>query len=484
MPTFSELTLAFDADAVIGDELSIIVSNNGTISTKGFSFVASRTGAGEVTVGTPTGNDGETTAINFEAAYDLDNVANYITTVQNTNEVLIQSETEGEDFVAILLDSNDTIRVTATYNNYIPPLDNSNVELALVRSPFYVNTPFNVESSTKVTIDIFVWSGDLASVPAEATRTLTKIRPTIDYSDFNTNLANIVQDELELDTIFDLSAVSQIIDSTVNAVKWFKYVASYTDFENSIADIEGTFAASDGFGYYPEGINPSQPADGILTSVRTARKLPRDGFIILGFMNDTTITNIRVLSEGSQINETHAITGTNESTDFIQYLMVDLSQATTDEFVTVTFLPSNETVIYQICDECRYDPTQIVFKNKFGVWDTLCLFKKGVESLSVEREKYIGNFVSSGTYDTTKHQFKTINVQGQRMVTKSSGYVKEQENELYEQLLLSDLIYFYLTAYVPVRIKTQNLQLKTRVNDTLINYDLEFEYANNVIQNV
>ena len=484
MPVFSELTLTFDVDAVIGDQFSILVDNNGTISTKGFEFVATRVSAGQVTTGTPTGNAGETTAINFEAAYDLDNPSNYITTVQNTNEVLIQSETEGEDFVALLIDSNDTIRITADYNNYIPPIDNSNIELALVESPFYVSTPFNLDTTKKVNIDIYVWSGDLSNVPSTATRSLTKVRPTIDYEEFNTNLSNIVQDEIELDTVYNLSSTTQILDSPTDGVKWFKFVASYVDPENSIADVEGTFAASDGYGYYNQGINPQQPNDSILTSVRTVRKIPRSGFILLGFMNDGTITSIDISSNNNQINASETITGTNISTDFIQYLMVDVSQASTDEYVTVTFQPSGETVVYQLVDECRYNTKQVVFKNKFGVWDVLSMFKKETTTIEVESDTYIGNFVSNATYDITKHQYKTINVKGKESLTKSSGYISENENELYTQLLLSDLVYFYDSGYVPVNVKTKSLSYKTRVNDTLVNYDIDFEYAYNKKQNV
>ena len=112
------------------------------------------------------------------------------------------------------------------------------------------------------------------------------------------------------------------------------------------------------------------------------------------------------------------------------------------------------------------------------------MFKKETTTMEVESDTYIGNFVSNATYDIGKHQYKTINVIGKESVTKSSGYISEDENELYTQLLLSDLVYFYDSGYVPVNVKTKSLSYKTRVNDTLVNYDIDFEYAYNKKQNV
>ena len=78
-----------------------------------------------------------------------------------------------------------------------------------------------------------------------------------------------------------------------------------------------------------------------------------------------------------------------------------------------------------------------------------------------------------------------INVVGKKTFTVNSGYILESENDLYEQMLFSEKIWIYEdSAYVPVNVKSSSLQFKTRVNDKLINYQIEFEYAFNTIQNV
>ncbi len=58
-----------------------------------------------------------------------------------------------------------------------------------------------------------------------------------------------------------------------------------------------------------------------------------------------------------------------------------------------------------------------------------------------------------------------------------------------EQLLLSEKIWctsdLYSTPVVrPVKIVTKTLEKKTRLNDKLIQFEMEFEYANDKINNV
>lgn len=482
MPTFSEITIAFDTDWEIGDSLILKTDTSGTINVDTWDWVATRSAGFEVTEGTPTGNAGETSAINFKAAFDLDYPTGYVTAIQNTNEVLIQSETEGEDFVNIRVEAGNVGTFTVTFSNYVVPPDNSNVDLILTRSPHYVNTPFYSDTTTKVTISLYVWEGDIGTVPATVTQTLTIIRPTIDYAEANTDLSNVIRSYLDVVPSITTASVSQITNNSTNGLKWVYYSAVYTDPSSSPADIVGTLGASDGYGLYSEGVNPTRPTSRVLTDV-TYRKVASNGVILLPFIADGTITSIDVDTEGGEVNATHAITATDESTEFVRYVCIDCSQITTDKIITVDL--GTPVVEYEITDECRYNPKTVIFKNRYGVYDTLTLFKKSNETLSVDREMFNNNYISAGTYDTEKHQFHDINIKSTKIIRLNSGYIDEDENTLYEQLLNSDKVYFYESGtLVPVNIKTSSLEFKTRVNDRLVNYQLEFGYSYNEIQNV
>ena len=120
MPTFSEVVITFPCDFIIDgetpDSLKILtVYNNQIYLNSNWVWVATRLAAFQVTVGTPTANPGERTALNFKTAFDLDHPTGYVTTVQNTNELLIQSELEDEFFTGFRFDATNcsiTIDIT------------------------------------------------------------------------------------------------------------------------------------------------------------------------------------------------------------------------------------------------------------------------------------------------------------------------------------------------------------------------------------
>lgn len=484
MPTYSEVTIEFTNDWVLTDIIKIKTvdsDTNATILQQTWTWVSSRSSSYEVTQGTPTANAGETAAINFKSAFDLDFPTGYVTTVQNTNEVLIQSETEGELFASILIDDEQTGTGTITFNNYIPPFDVSAVTTALVRSPYYIYTPFFSDTTTAINIDLYIWDGDVSSVPATVTESITKTRPTVNYSEFNTNISDILRTNINETPVYDITPNIQLIDN--NNAKWCQYVASYTDPDEVITDIQDTFLAVEGYGYYNEGINPTTPANLILSDCNN-RRVDRNGFVLLPFVNNGTITSIDVDTEGSEINSTLTPTTSNQSTDYIQYVSVNVAQAATDETLTITFNPAGTVYTFNIEDECRYDPLYVVFKNKYGMYENIYLFKKRVDSIMTESEMFVNNYISSGTYDTTKHQLQKQNIQAKEKLTCNSGYISEDENSLYKQLLLSDKVFLYDNGYIPVNVVNSNLEFKTRVNDRLTNYSIEFEYAYNTIQNI
>jgi len=485
MATFSEVLITFDNDWILGDAIKYQTELLSTPTTTGiWVWVASRSSGFEVTEGTPTANAGETAAINFKAAHDLDYPTGYIVTVQNNNEVLIQSETEGQDFISVRPANGNTGTATIVFNNYIEPATPASVPLMFTRSPYYVNIPFLFETTTSATIELFTWVGDIDTPPATATETLTKIRPSIDYAEFNVDLAKTTRDQLEPKPVINLGSSSQVLDNDINSVKWVKYVANYTDPSESIAPIEDTLIACDGYGYMQQGANPSRPTNRILTDVNF-RKTERGSFILIPFVNDSTITSFDIYSQLGTIDDNIAVTTSDNNYEFVKYLCVNVADTTTDDNIVVTVQPSGDTYTYQILDECRYTPTNVVFKNKYGAFENITMFKKRIENIKVDKQQFKNNYISGGTYDISRHQVKDLNIVGKESVKLNSGYITQDENELYKQLLLSDDVYFYEdNSFIPVRPTTSNLEYKTRVNDTVINYTIDFEYAFNTINNI
>ena len=181
------------------------------------------------------------------------------------------------------------------------------------------------------------------------------------------------------------------------------------------------------------------------------------------------------------INETIVIPDTLNSYELIQYLWIDTSEADpTDERIDIVY--NGETIILYLIDECRYTPIDIVFINKAGAEQIITFFKKQVDSINVSDEMFESD---RGQPSEGNHQFVRYNVNSKSKFTANSGFVPEANNETFKQLLLSEKVWRYNDpTFTPLNISSKSLEFKTRANDRLINYEFEFEFGFNDINNV
>lgn len=473
--------------------MSIKRRENGVNTLNTWTWVASRSSGFEVTAGTPTGNAGETSATNFKTAFDLDFPTGFVTAT-DANDIQIDSETEGEDFISIRAsDGSNTlvkgVDYNATFENYEVPFDVSTVDKMLARSPYYITTPFYLDTTTDATIELKIYTGHFTNdEPASATQTITKIRPTVDYEEFNTNISDTVRNYLETVPSLNTANTQDIIDSGLNEVQWVRYTASYTDPQENITDVTGFLGASDGYSEFLDGVNFG--FSGVLTSCER-RKVSENGVILCPFVNDGTYTRVVQSSlPNNEESDTFVFTTSEESTEFVQYVSVNAFDITNDNQVVLTFTLAaggTEIYYYDIQRQCRYPQYTIIFKNKYGFYDTVSMFAKSTESLMTKSDKFVNNYVSNGSYSTTKHQNQKINLTANKSIVLNSGHIKEAENSLYEELLTSEYVWFYGGdggGLTPVNVKTSNWTYKTRINDSLIEYQIEFDYAYQLINNI
>ena len=122
MPTYNTLLIDFTNDWVSGDTIKFNTYLGASTYQGGvWTWNSARMAAFEVAEGIPTANAGERAAINFKAAFDLDYPTGYVTVVQNTNEVLISSETIGETFNDGAVGESQTGTATLTPDNGVSP---------------------------------------------------------------------------------------------------------------------------------------------------------------------------------------------------------------------------------------------------------------------------------------------------------------------------------------------------------------------------
>ncbi len=146
-----------------------------------------------------------------------------------------------------------------------------------------------------------------------------------------------------------------------------------------------------------------------------------------------------------------------------------------------------EVVKVKHLDECKYEPKRITFVNRFGALQDMYFFKKFVEKMNVKRETYKRNIVSGGNYSQFKHQQQQFNTNAKKSFTLSSGYVSEEYNDVFQELLLSEYVWLAVDEkydVVPINVKTSNITYKTSLNDRLVEYTIEFDYSFDTINNI
>jgi len=146
---------------------------------------------------------------------------------------------------------------------------------------------------------------------------------------------------------------------------------------------------------------------------------------------------------------------------------------------------STETIKVKTISENKHTPYRLTFVNKFGALQSVWMFKRSDVSMSVENENYRGFLYNGSSYSVSEHQYKNYNVTARETISLNSGFYTEDYNEVFKQLLLSERVWIdYKDQILPVNIKSKELAFKTQVNDKLIDYKIDFEFAFDKINNV
>ena len=140
--------------------------------------------------------------------------------------------------------------------------------------------------------------------------------------------------------------------------------------------------------------------------------------------------------------------------------------------------------IRRICEPI-YNILRVIFVNKFGALQEFYFNKKNIQSLNVSQESYKSTLISGSSYSTFEHQKYQYNKQASQKITMNTGYVDEGQFQPIQQMMLSEKVWAEIgqTVY-PVNVISSSLEKKTRINDRLVNYSLDFEFAYDVVNNV
>ena len=333
-----------------------------------------------------------------------------------------------------------------------------------VRSPKYVS--IDDSSLSYAILKLYIWNGSSSSQPSAETYNIRKSGVQIVFFE----IAELIRDYL--DTTFDGNYNGQAVWVSTS-------LRAYDSYNVEVGDDGESFIAFDGYNYFEESANVSNP---IMITNRNLSVLKDNTFKIPIY----TITSptVRYYVNG-QLVSTVTYLSSNQSDEQIEYISI-----LNNDKITVTSGSDTQTINIEILEECKYEPKKVTFVNKYGALQDMIFFKKSVEKMNVTKESYKSNILSSNyTYSSSNHVYRDFNVVGKESVTLSSGFLSEEYNEVFKQMMLSEKVWVTnvinsVAQVIPINVKTSNITYKTSLNDKLVEYTFDFDNSFNVINDI
>jgi len=370
------------------------------------------------------------------------------------------------------------------------------MKVVKVRSPFIIEVNEAGAIGSKVELFIYNYGG---SVPATPTYTLSKSNPSATQLSTSYNVSNFVKEYIDnIKAVYpNYYGSSEVVNEwALFRVKRYKLVGTTYTLLDTI-----DYVGANGFTNYSDGIqNPSDTKIGILANTNINKTYysqstyPNDLIQYENLLIDKTTTNTTVVNikyeriDGVAYNNNSNF-GVGFSGIFNVKIPITLAKIDNNFIngckVTITYTPASGSDIIQSfytypIEECKYTPVLCDFINRYGGWETITFFKAQTNAISVKGSEY--NLLPSAiNYNVNKGQSKVFNINGTQTVKLNTGWVDENYNELITDLLLSETV---LLDNKPVKVKTQSHTFKTQLKDKMINFELDFEYSFDLINNV
>jgi len=374
------------------------------------------------------------------------------------------------------------------------------------RSPYYVNT--SITDTSYTTLDVYIWEG---SVTATTTPKYSLKKYAIIGSNWvGYEIAELIRDYI--DVIFDGDYNGQSV--------WYKAIIKvYNSSDVLLNTIDYTTqSAFDSYSYFEENESFNLDYKSLLMSNREMFVLADNVFRIpVNTINSPTVLFLK----NGEVVSTQILSSSTESSNQIKYISVDGGAGNYDSFksrvledngtfentkclkdflnefeigevdtVRISDINGLQTIKIKTLDECKYEPKKVTFINKFGVLQDMFFFKKSVEKMTVKKESYKANIRNQyDSYSISSHVNREFNVIGNESISLSSGYLSEEYNEVFKQLLLSEKVWITnvtdtAVQVLPLNVITSSITYKTSLNDRLVEYTIEFNNSYDTINNI
>ena len=135
--------------------------------------------------------------------------------------------------------------------------------------------------------------------------------------------------------------------------------------------------------------------------------------------------------------------------------------------------------LYTTVEECKYTPVRCDYVNRFGGWETITFFKARTDAYQFESKDF-SLLPDNWDYNPLRGEGKSFNHIAKQSVKLNTGWVEENFMVLLFDLMASETI---LLDNISSKIITKSTPVKTAIKDKMINYEIDFEYNFNLINN-
>lgn len=282
------------------------------------------------------------------------------------------------------------------------------------------------------------------------------------------------------------------------------------------------YIAFDGYGYHEEGVNPrTTPNQSLMQDNNVHYFLSGEDIRIPVFSDLTSFTatipytdydysvptDLPAWTDNNYYSDTTgavdfldippantqlSISSSTNSNEKLRYIYITNTDRIYDNAtITLEYSTGGSTATEDIVlkeTRCnKFEKIKLVFYNKYGAMQELWVQNKSTKNLNVERETYNGANMdlSTLTYDIYEHAKKTHNINSSERITVNTDVLDDDYNDVVKQLMMSDAVWIDEAGSVyPVNVITSEMRVLTVVNDKMVKYTFELEYAFNKINDI
>jgi hypothetical protein len=361
------------------------------------------------------------------------------------------------------------------------------MNIVKVRSPFFIEVNEIGQIGSK--IELSIWNKGAAEPTSGQTGFYSLSKSIASATQINTsyNVSNFVKDFID-----NIRPVPEVNATDEDNNEWVLFKVKRYTLSGAVYTLLTTtnYVGVNGFTEYSDGVNDIV----VVSQPEPAYALINQSIVQYKQLSDIIYVNVLAQRETVEFSFTaqwyNSDTNALIDTDLIlpfgagdevwNYKIPLTSGVTRNQRLDIFYEEIIATIYSKAIDECKYEPVVCSYINRYGGWQFLTFFKAQTNSINVSGSNF-KLAPANIAYNIYKGQSKTFNINGTQTIKLNTGFVDENYSELITDLMLSETI---LLDNKPVKIKTQSSELKNSLKDKLINYEIDFEYNYDLINNV